>query len=138
MTRSSKFHLCSLNNIISLLIYNKSIIRVNASDVIIFLFSSYNEDFILCLDWGEFCWQFIWVSYLDALSSLGSQFMNIEFSIRIIKVMKSWLHWSKNIIRFKAYNIMKETSKFINLTLHLDVWSRIFLEKGIVLMYLYL
>lgn len=59
--------------------------------------------------------------------------MDEELLCFFIKVMKSWLHGSQDVVRFKADDIVEETSEFINLTFDLDIWSGIFLKEGAML-----
>lgn len=60
--------------------------------------------------------------------------MHIQLLGLFIEVVKSGTTWSENVVRLEADYIMKESSELVNLTLHLDVWSRVFLEEGVVLM----
>lgn len=123
MARSRVLHLSFSLYFICLFIYNKSIIRVDASDIIIFLFSTDNKDLVLSLDRCKLSWKFVSISYLDTLSCLTGQFMDIEFLALLIIIMKSWPYWGKNVVRFETDYIMKESSKFINFTFNLNVWS---------------
>ena len=61
--------------------------------------------------------------------------MNVEFFCFLIIIVKSWAGRSKYVIRLEADHVLKETSKLINLTLHLNIWARILLEKAIMLKY---
>jgi hypothetical protein len=61
--------------------------------------------------------------------------MNVEFPTLLIKVVQPWSHWCQDIVRFEANHIMQETSELVNLTFDLNVWSRVFLEERIVLIY---
>ena len=47
--------------------------------------------------------------------------------------MKSWLAWCEDVVRLEADNIVKETAELIDFTLNLNVWARVLLEEGVVL-----
>jgi len=106
MARPSILHRSSLDNIVSLLIDDKSLIGVDAPDVIVLLLSTDNEDLVLGLYGSELCREFVRISNLNALGCLAAEFVNVEFSVNFIEIVQSWSGWSKDEIWLKADHIM--------------------------------
>lgn len=129
MSGSSVSHNCSFMNFIGLLIDHKTVVWIDASNLIFLLFASNNKNLVLSLNTSKVCRKLICISELNTLCSLWSKFVNIKMSAIFIKVMKSGFRTCKNIIWIKANNIVKKTSKFVNFTFNLNIWSRIFIEK---------
>lgn len=133
MSWSSVFHLSSRHNIVCLLVYNESVVWIDAPDVVVFLLSSDDEDLVLCLDGCELCRQFLSIPDLNALSSLGTQLMDVQLSVLLIKVVESWSWWCKNVVWVEADHIVEEASELVYFALDLDVWSWVFCKEAIVL-----
>jgi len=128
MSRSTKVHWCLLLNFRCVFIDDKCIICYNRSDFILFLFSTYAEDFIMYLDWDKFFWQNIWISQVDWCCGLRSQLMDQQSRVLSIIVVKSWLLLGEDKVWFKADDIFEEASEFVKFTSDNYIWPWIFLK----------
>lgn len=60
--------------------------------------------------------------------------MDIELLGLFIKIVKSGSAWGQDIVRLETDDIVQEPAEFVNLTLHLDIGARVFLEEAVVLL----
>ena len=133
MTRSRVLHCCSRHHFIGLLINYICLCGINAFDLIFTLFTTYNEYLILSLNRGELLGQSISVAQLNALSGLTGKLMNIEFLSLLIEIVKTRTARRQDIVGLKADHVVQKPAEFVNFTFHLDVGSRVLLEKRVVL-----
>lgn len=129
---SRHLHVRSFLDFVGLLIDDKGLSRVNASDIVFFLFPSNNEDFILSLDTCEFVWKEVRVSQLNSLGVLSAQFVDIQIFVSLIEIMESLLRLRQDVVRFETNDIVEEPSEFVDFTLDLDIGSGVLLEEGLM------
>lgn len=129
MATSWMVHEWSFFYSVSLLINNITLIRKHWSNIIFFLLSSNEEDFVLSLDWGKLVWQNISISNWDFNCALSIKLMNEKRFLFFIVIVKSWFDACKDIIWFKTDDIVEEASEFINFTFYFNSWSCILLDK---------
>lgn len=122
-----------LLNFVCLLIDNIAFIRKHRSNVVFFLLSTNEENFILSLNRCKLIWKDVRISNSDLDCALGIKLMNKERFLFFIVIMQSWFNTSKNIIWLEADYIMQEPSKFVYFAFDLNNWSGIFLDEVNVL-----
>ena len=55
--------------------------------------------------------------------------MDVKLLGVFIEIVQPWPAWRQDIVRLEADHVVEEAAEFVNLTLDLDVWSRVLLEE---------
>lgn len=106
MTWSGINHTRALVNFILLFIHNKAFIWKYWPNIILFLFTSNKENFVLCLDGSEVLWKNISISEWDLNCGLSVQLVNKQRLLLIAVVVEPWFDWCQYVVWFKTNYIM--------------------------------